>query len=93
MKKLISGKSTGNYYDPRPNLANDHKRNFTDEVIVARLGSVMPNKWGVLVYSVEHTKTHGGVTEYETSFRTKTEAISAGRKIARQRKFPLYSIE
>lgn len=94
MKTLISGKPTGNYYDPRPNLGNDHKRDHTDEVIVEPAGifETPVIKYGLLVYSVEHTRTHGGVPEYQKGHRTKAEAISAGRKIARQREFPLYYI-
>jgi len=94
MKKLLSGKPTGNFYDPRPNLGNDHKRDHTDEVIVKPAGifETAETKYAVLVYSVEYTKIHGGVPEYETGYRTKAEAISAGRKIARARRLPLYYI-
>ncbi len=92
MRNLISNKPTGNTYDPSPNLGNDHKRDHTDEVIVKPAGifETWDVKYAVLVYSVDHTKSHGGVPEIEIGYRTKAEAISAGRKIAKARRFPLY---
>jgi len=94
MKTMISRKPTGNTYDPDPNWGNDHKRDHTDEVIVIPAGifKTAEIKYILLVYSVKHTKTHGGVPEYEIGYRTKIEAISAGRKMAKELNFPLYYI-